>query len=147
MSAHKHPNGLTLKQEAFVGLYLTTGNASEAYRGAYNAGRMKDETIWVKACELVKSGKVAGRIAELQAEMAEKALITVEGQTDAHQRLARKAEDAGDHAVAGKEHERTEKLLGMLTDKVEHSGSAIFEMHIGRPVVKPALVGHEQGDE
>ncbi|MFC2352929.1 terminase small subunit [Eikenella halliae] len=30
---------MTPKQERFVGLYVETGNASEAYRQAYNAGK------------------------------------------------------------------------------------------------------------
>ena len=57
---------LTPKQEAFAQAYVELGNASEAYRRAYNAENMKAETIHVKACELLGSGKVAERVAELQ---------------------------------------------------------------------------------
>ena len=57
---------LTPKQEAFAQAYVELGNASEAYRRAYNAENMKTETIHVKACELLGNGKVAARVAELQ---------------------------------------------------------------------------------
>lgn len=42
---------LTIKQEAFARAYVETGNASEAYRRAYDAARMKPEVIAVKASE------------------------------------------------------------------------------------------------
>jgi phage terminase small subunit len=58
--------GLTPKQEAFAQAYVETGNASEAYRKAYDASGMKPATIHVKACELLSSGKVAVRVGELQ---------------------------------------------------------------------------------
>jgi phage terminase small subunit len=40
---------LTVKQENFCLAYMETGNASEAYRRAYNAGKMKPAVINVKA--------------------------------------------------------------------------------------------------
>ena len=50
---------MTPKQERFCQAYIETGNASEAYRQAYNAEKMKAQTIHVKASELFASGKVA----------------------------------------------------------------------------------------
>ena len=45
---------LTLKQEKFCQEYVKNGgNASAAYRSAYNASKMKDETVWVKASMLL----------------------------------------------------------------------------------------------
>ena len=44
---------LTPKQEASCLAYTKTGNASEAYRQAYDAKGMKDTTIHVKASELL----------------------------------------------------------------------------------------------
>ena len=57
---------LTPKKEAFSLAYLETGNASEAYRRAYSAEKMKPETIHKRASELLADREVAGRIAELQ---------------------------------------------------------------------------------
>jgi len=73
---------LTAKQEAFATAYCTNGgNASEAYRSAYDAKKMKPESVSVKASELLKNGKVAVRVEEIQSKaknIAEKKLnITV----------------------------------------------------------------------
>lgn len=78
--AKKAPAGkgdkLTAKQEAFAQAYVETGNASEAYRRAYNASRMAENVVHVKASELLKNGKVAVRIAAIQAKTAQKHEIT-----------------------------------------------------------------------
>jgi phage terminase small subunit len=66
---------LTVKQDEFVRAYVETGCASTAYRRAYNASAMKDNVIHVKACELLKSGKVAVRIAELQERATKTAVL------------------------------------------------------------------------
>lgn len=68
---------LTLKQEAFVAAYIETGNASEAYRRAYDVSPdCKPNTIEKRACELLQNGKVAGRVAELQARATAKVVLT-----------------------------------------------------------------------
>lgn len=69
---------LTPKQEAFCLAYLETGNASEAYRRAYNAENMKAATIAVKASELLANGKVAVRLAEMREATAKRNQITVD---------------------------------------------------------------------
>ena len=62
-------NELTEKQENFCNYYLDTeGNASEAYRMAYDASKMKPETIWSTASALLASHKVSIRIDELREE-------------------------------------------------------------------------------
>ena len=69
---------LTLKQEAFAKAYLETGNASAAYRRAYNAGNMKEESIWRKAKECMDNGKVAARINQLKGVHQKRHDITVD---------------------------------------------------------------------
>jgi len=69
---------LTPKQELFCNVYLETGNASEAYRRAYNCSMMKPETINVKAIELLQNGKIAVRLAEMQKELKKASDITKE---------------------------------------------------------------------
>ena len=53
-------------------------NQSDAYRSAYNAGKMKSETVNSKAYELSKNGEVAARVAELREALANKSLWTRE---------------------------------------------------------------------
>jgi len=69
---------LTPKQEKFARAYVETVNASEAYRLAYDAERMKPETVNKRASELLTSGAITGRIGELQAEHRKQHDITVE---------------------------------------------------------------------
>ena len=69
---------LTLKQEAFCQAYIETGNASEAYRTAYAADKMKTESVNRKAKELLDNGKIAARIAELQGEIKKRHNVTVD---------------------------------------------------------------------
>lgn len=69
---------LTLKQESFARFYIETGCASEAYRRAYNAKGMQPEAIHVEACETLKNPKVSLRVAELQAELAERHNVTAD---------------------------------------------------------------------
>lgn len=67
---------LTEKQERFCQFYLDTdGNASEAYRMAYDASNMQPETIWSNASRLMDNSKVEARIDEIRAERAENTRI------------------------------------------------------------------------
>lgn len=116
--------GLTPKQEAFALAYVETGNASEAYRRAYDAERMKPAVIAVKACELLANGNVAVRVSEIQAEAVKRNAVTVD---DLLRELeeARAAASGGDKPQAAAMVAATmgkAKLLGFLTEKVEHSG-------------------------
>lgn len=84
---------LTPKQEAFARAYVETGNASEAYRRAYNVGEnTKAETVWRKASELLSDGKVTARVSELQSQAVERTMVTVESLTE-------KLEEARKHAL------------------------------------------------
>ncbi|UQB42887.1 terminase small subunit [Thiomicrospira microaerophila] len=59
---------LTGKQQHFAQAYVELGgNATEAYKQAYNAQNMKPETIHRQAHECVNHPKVSARIDELQA--------------------------------------------------------------------------------
>lgn len=64
--------GLTIKQENFCNYYLECGNAAEAYRRAYKAERMKDESVWIEASKLLNNPKVTLRVKELQEQLKAK---------------------------------------------------------------------------
>lgn len=63
---------LTPKQEAFCLAYMETGNASEAYRMAYSAEKMKPETVSRSAKELMDNPKITTRLEELRGEAVSK---------------------------------------------------------------------------
>lgn len=69
---------MTPKQEAFCLAYIETGNASEAYRRAYNAENMKPETVNRKAKDLLDNGKIRARLAELREPILERHGDTVD---------------------------------------------------------------------
>lgn len=70
-------NELTVKQSDFCLFYIETGNASEAYRRAYDAENMKPETVNRRAFDLMENSKIKARIEALQAEHRKEHNITV----------------------------------------------------------------------
>ena len=62
---------LTNKQEKFAIEVVRTGNQSEAYRRAYDAGNMTSKSITEKASELAARVNIAERISELRKEAVE----------------------------------------------------------------------------
>lgn len=70
--------GLTPKQEKFCQLYIELGNASEAYRQAYDCSKMQTSTINTKAKELLKNGPITVRIEELQQAHQQRHNLTVD---------------------------------------------------------------------
>lgn len=67
---------LTVKQEKFVQNILNGMTQRQAYKDAYNAENMKDETIDSEACILFKDQKVAERYQELLKEMEKVAVMS-----------------------------------------------------------------------
>ena len=69
---------LTSKQEKFIQALVAGKSQRQAYKEAYNATKMKNETIDTRACELLKNSKVKARYNELLEEHKKKALYTRE---------------------------------------------------------------------
>ena len=68
---------LTPKQNKFAEEYVNTGNASEAYRRAYDVGAdTKLETIASKASHLLAEYNISTRVKELQKQQVEEFKIT-----------------------------------------------------------------------
>ncbi|HIA63337.1 MAG TPA: hypothetical protein EYN93_10655 [Planctomycetaceae bacterium] len=71
------PHPLTPKQEKFCQQFISTGNASEAYRQSYDCSRMKNTTINRAAHGLAENCKINARIGELQEEGRKRHGVTV----------------------------------------------------------------------
>lgn len=69
---------LTVKEENFVQELFKGETQIDAYKRAYDASKMKDKTIYEKACLLASKGKVRARLKELQDEVKERNMVTVE---------------------------------------------------------------------
>ena len=80
--------GLTIKQEKFCNKYLECGNASEAYRYAYDCSKMSESTVWENASRQLANSKVAARIEYLKSHLAEAAGISALHIIREHQKIA-----------------------------------------------------------
>lgn len=83
------PPELTPKQERFAQEYFKSGNASEAYKAAFNAENMAANTIYPEASRLLANRKIAARLAQLRDGAAEKAMMTSADVLQEAMRLAR----------------------------------------------------------
>ena len=116
---------LTIKQEKFCMVYVETGNASEAYRQAYNAENMSNEAIGVEACRLLDNPSVSLKVKELKSGHIKRHELTIDDLV-AELEEARQAalsamvvqSSASVAATMGKA-----KLLGLVVDKNETTGA------------------------
>lgn len=124
---------LTLKQQAFARAYVETGNASEAYRRAYDAENMKQAVIAVKASELLTNGNIKVMVDNLKEEVLQRHRLTVDD-------LLRELEEA---RMAAYQQEKPQaaamvaasmgkaKILGLeAPSKIEHSGTVGHKMSL-----------------
>ncbi len=110
---------LTPKQEKFCLAYIETGNASEAYRQAYNAEKMKPETVNRTAKELLDNPKIAARLSDLSAAHVERHNVTVDTIRTLLLEDRQFARDMETPAAAVTATMGLAKLYGLLTDKVD----------------------------
>jgi phage terminase small subunit len=69
---------LTPKQEKFCQCIADGMTQADAYRQSYSASKMSGNSIYSKASELMADGKISSRVAEIKAQLEEKALWTRE---------------------------------------------------------------------
>ena len=120
---------LTPKQEAFVQAFVETNNASEAYRRAYAAARMKTTTVHQRAHDVMAKPAVVARIEALRAAHRQRHEVTVDILTEmlkADRELARleKRPDAAINAVLA-----LAKLHGLIVDKKKVDVDANHQHH------------------
>jgi len=114
---------LTPKQEAFCLAYLETGNASEAYRRAYDCKNSKPESVNRLAKAQLDNVKIASRIEELRAPVRERAQLTLESHLARLDELSRKAEEDGQFSAAITAETNRGKASGLYTEKIDHTSS------------------------
>ena len=134
---------MTPKQEYFARLYVETGNASEAYRQAYNADNMKPETVTNEAYKLLQDPDISAMVDGLKEEARQRHAVTV-GDLLHELEQARAAalaaptpqSSAAVSATMGKA-----KMLGLLVDKAEIKAEA--EISTKQEEYTPPLTGDE----
>ena len=123
---------LTPKQEKFCLVFIETGNASEAYRQAYDTEKMKESSINRKAVEVLENVKITARLDKIRGIHAERHNITVDKLTGMfmasyHLALETKNPGAAVTAITG-----LGKLHGLMTDRgiIKHKNNVTHE-HTG----------------
>jgi len=120
---------LTPKQELFAQTYVKTGNASEAYRVAYNVKTKNEKTINPKASNLLNEYKINTRVRELQKQLQEKHDISKDKILTRLQQIIFNQEAIGvdkiDLTAMNKAIDTINKMLGYYKPekhKIEHAG-------------------------
>ena len=109
---------LTSKQEAFARAYVELGNATEAYRQSYDVSpEAKPEGVWVDACKLLGSPKVALRIEQLQQAARERHDITIDTITKMLKEDRELAREQGQTSAAVSAVMGLAKIHGLVIDK------------------------------
>jgi len=119
---------LTPKQELFAQTYIKTGNASEAYRTAYNVKSTNSNTINSKAIKLLNEYKISTRVEELQKELREKHDISKDKILARLHQIIFNQEDIGadkiDLPAMNKAIDTVNKMLGYYeAEKIQHCGN------------------------
>ncbi len=134
---------MTPKQEQFARLYVETGNASEAYRQAYNADNMKPETVTNEAYKLLQDPDISAMVDDLKAEARQRHAVTVDDLLSELEQARAAAlsaptpqSSAAVSATMGKA-----KMLGLLVDKAEIKAEA--EISTKQEEYTPPLTGDE----
>ena len=110
---------LTPKQEKFCQKYIETGNASEAYRQAYDAENMSNEAIKVEACRLLQNPNVSLTVEKWQEEHRDRHRVTVDSLTAELEEARSLALQVDQPSAAVSATMGKAKLHGHLVDKAE----------------------------
>lgn len=116
---------LTPKQTEFCRVYIETGNASEAYRQAYDAENMSPGAIKTEASLMLKNPDIALTLQSLQAPKMMRAIITRDDLI-AELEEARQAALCAETPQAGAATSATmgkAKLLGLDKIIIDHQSS------------------------
>ena len=111
---------LTVKQEKFAQLVASGSSNTAAYREAYDS---TGSSTTVQASKLAAKGKVAVRIQEIQGMAAAEESWTRGKLLRLLSMRSEAAFEAGQYAASLKALELIGKVTGLLTDRVEHTGT------------------------
>ena len=112
---------LTPKQEAFCQAVVGGKTLSDAYRSAYSASKMQDNTINTVASKMMSKYEISIRVDELKAQLSEKLLWTREDSLQTLIAVINKPDNAGNIISSV---QAINKMQGFdAAEKHEHSGN------------------------
>ena len=109
---------MTPKQADFVRLYFELGNASEAYKQAYNSTG-KPNTLHRKANELLKHPIIKSEIEAMQKEAKARNNITIDNVIAELEEARQTAKQSGNASAMVSATMGKAKVLGLVVDKQE----------------------------
>lgn len=127
---------LTVKQENFCQGVAKGLTYSDAYRQAYNASKMKMETINRKAVELMSNGKVSARVEELKRRALQRYDLTVDDIVEELEDARKIARELGQSSAMVSASMGKAKLFGMIVDKKACTDSEGNDLDV--PIVSSA---------
>ena len=114
---------LTPKRERFCQEVASGKSQAEAYRSAFNAENMKDETVHQAASRLMANSNVSARVEELREPIVKKAQITLESHLDDLMRLRNMAAKEKQYSAAISAEIARGKASGVHVEKSEQTVS------------------------
>ena len=109
---------MTPKQADFVRWYFELGNASEAYKRAYNS-HAKPNTLHRKANDLLKHPVIKAEVQTMQAQARERNQVTIDNVVDELEEARQIAKQSGNAAAMVSATLGKAKVLGLVVDKQE----------------------------
>jgi len=130
---------MTIKQEKFCIEYIKSGNATEAYKKAFNAENMKPTTINKKAYELLKKPEIKEFIEKTREQTIEESIIDIKQRKAYLSKLI--TDSKADISEKLKAIDLLNKMDGVYTQKMEHKGLNLQQIEIQRTII------HKRVDE
>lgn len=113
-------SGLTPKQEKFCREFIKDGNASAAYRRAYDVKpTTKPESIWQQASTLMSDPNVSSRIKEIQERISNAKNITLESHLERLAQIAESAYLEGKYSAASQCEVARGRVSGFYIEKMQ----------------------------
>ena len=109
---------MTPKQADFIKLYFELGNASEAYKRAYNS-HAKPNTLHRKANDLLKHPVIKVEIQAMQEQARERNQVTIDKVVDELEEARQVAKQSGNASAMVSATLGKAKVLGLVVDKQE----------------------------
>ena len=109
---------MTPKQADFVRWYFELGNASEAYKRAYNS-HAKPNTLHRKANDLLKHPVIKAEVKAMQDQARERNQVTIDNVVDELEEARQIAKQSGNAAAMVSATLGKAKVLGLVVDKQE----------------------------
>ena len=109
---------MTPKQADFVRWYFELGNASEAYKRAYNS-HAKPNTLHRKANDLLKHPVIKAEVQTMQEQARERNQVTIDNVVDELEEARQVAKQSGNAAAMVSATLGKAKVLGLVVDKQE----------------------------